>query len=166
MAVVTDPATLSALRQGDPAGIEALWAEYGPRVLRLCRSMTGDEQHADEATTGVFLRLYEEAIDSGFEPDPEIWILRHLVAAARGLEPRTPTPRHGDESERADAIVSSLPAPQRLALALCDVQGLAVERAAGLLGESPAALRATLAEARLAFLPPWEATRRGREPNR
>lgn len=163
---MTDPATLSALRRGDPAGVEALWAEYGPRVLRLCRSLTGDEQHADAATTDVFLRLYEEAIDAGFEPDPETWVLQHLVDATRGLGPRAPTPRHGDEAERADALVSSLPAPQRLALALCDVQGLAVERAAGLLKESTHELRTTLAEARLAFLPLWEATRRGREPNR
>jgi DNA-directed RNA polymerase specialized sigma24 family protein len=161
-----DARAAEALKRGDLAGIEAVWAEYGPRLRRLCRSMTGDEQQADEAVAGVVLALYDEAIEAPLAPDPDTWVWTTAAAAAGRLVPRAPTPRHGDEAERADAVLATLPPEPRLALALCDVLGMAPERAAALTGRTPGRLRELLAEGRLAFAGPWEATRRGREPNR
>lgn len=160
------PDTVRDLRAGRLAGVEALWTDYAPRLRRLCRSLTGDEQHADDLTAGVFLHLHDAAQDCAMEPDPETWLYAAAIDHARRIAPRSPTTRCGDESERVDAILSTMPMADRLALALYDVQGFSLERTATLTGQTPEQTRARLTEARLDFARQWEATRRAREPNR
>lgn len=158
--------TVRRLRAGRAAGVEALWADYAPRVRRLCRSLTGDEQHADELTADAFLHLHEAAQDCALAPDPETWLFGAVVDFARRIAPRGPTTEHGDESERVDAILATMPMADRLVLALYDVQGFSLDRVARLTGQTPEQTRARLTEARLHFARQWEATRRSREPNR
>ena len=158
--------TVRHLRAGRPAGVEALWPSYAPRVRRLCRSLTGDEQHADEATAEAFLHVHEAAVDSELAPDPETWLFAAVLDSLRRVAPRAPTTRHGDESERVDAILSTMPMADRLVLALYDVQGFSLDRTARLTGRTTEQTRARLTEARIDFARQWEATRRAREPNR
>jgi DNA-directed RNA polymerase specialized sigma24 family protein len=161
-----DERILGALRRGAPEGIEALWAERGPRLKRLCRSLTGDEQQADAAVADLFLAIYDAALGANFQPDFETWLWTTALGAARRIVPREPSPAHGDESAHADAVLATLPPAERLALALHDVQGLEPALTARLLGESAEAAGIRIERARRAFLDRWESTRRAREPNR
>ena len=44
-------------RKGDQAGLAELYAEYGRRVLGLCRHLLGSPEAAEDARSEVFLRL-------------------------------------------------------------------------------------------------------------
>ena len=155
-----------ALSRGAPEGIEAIWQAYGPRLRRLCRCITGDEQHADALTAEVALAIYDAAVGAAFPADFDAWLFSVAVAAARWAEPRAPTPSQGDESERIDAILATMPIESRLILALHDVLGFDCAQTAGLLGMEEPEVRARACDARLNFLKRWTATGRVREPNR
>jgi DNA-directed RNA polymerase specialized sigma24 family protein len=163
---VIDPATEAALRRGAPEGIEALWNSHGPRLRRLCRSVTGDEGHADEVTADLFISLYQRASAGPFEPDFDTWLFASSVEFLRTVQPRSPTPVHGDESERVDAILAELPIDDRLVLALHDIQGLDAGATARAMGVTEHDVRRQVDEARHRFEKRWDVTGRSREPNR
>ena len=158
--------TRAALSRGSLRGIEALWETTGPRVRRLCRSITGDEEHADELTAQVFQAVYDAGVEGPIGVDLEPWLYRIVVETARPVTPRAPTTVHGDESERVDAILAVMPIEDRLVLALHDVQGFSCAETARILRSSESDVRARITEARVHFNKQWDATRRVREPNR
>lgn len=119
-------------RRGDQAGLAELYAEFGRRVLGLCRQLLGSPEAAEDARSEVFLRLPRalERYDVSLPFDR--WLLsvtsHHCldVLRRRRLESRLFA---ADLDETDSASVGSEPAPSPLAAVLSD-EGRARVRAA------------------------------------
>ena len=119
-------------RRGDQAGLAELYAEFGRRVLGLCRQLLGSREAAEDARSEVFLRLSRalERYDVSLPFDR--WLLsvtsHHCldVLRRRRLESRLFA---ADLDETEGASVGSEPAPSPLAAVLSD-EGRARVRAA------------------------------------
>ena len=110
-------------RRGDQAGLAELYAEFGRRVLGLCRQLLGSPEAAEDARSDVFLRLPRalERYDVSLPFDR--WLLsvtsHHCldVLRRRRLESRLFA---ADLDETDSASVGSEPAPSPLAAVLTD----------------------------------------------
>jgi RNA polymerase sigma-70 factor, ECF subfamily len=108
-------------RRGDQAGLADLYAEFGRRVLGLCRQLLGSPEAAEDARSEVFLRLPRalERYDQGLPFDR--WLLsvtsHHCldVLRRRRLESRLFA---ADLDETDSASVGSEPSPSPLAAVL------------------------------------------------
>lgn len=155
----SDAELLSRFTRGKGEALaEAVFAtlvdRHGPLVLGVCRRVTGDWHSADDAFQAVFLVLARKAHSVRLEPDDSLsrWLHGVSLRVARrvravtakqtlgardfqGLDPIDPS-RHFDPCEQADrraeidAEIARLPARQRSAVVLCDLEGLSREQAA------------------------------------
>jgi RNA polymerase sigma-70 factor (ECF subfamily) len=149
-------------RSGDPDAVEAVLAEFRPRIHRYCLTRLGDEL-AEDVTQEACLALanalptYEErgvpfsSFVFGIAAN-KVSMARRSLARARefaGVVPDTasaePTPEQravtGDDLSRALAPLGGLPERQREILLLRVVDGLSADEVAGLLGMTPTAVR-------------------------
>ena len=141
---MTADATLRAARRGDLSAFNRLVLEHQTAVYNLAYRLLDDESAAAEATQAAFVSalrgLRAEHIQAF-----RVWVLRCLVQACRPLLGRRAAPA------ALPGGLAALPPAQGLALGLVDIAGLDYAQAAGVLGLSPAHLRADLAAARRAL---------------
>lgn len=171
----TAPAVERA-KAGDPAAVEALIDCYQRKVLSTAWRMLGNREDAHDAAQEVFLRVHKYL--SGFRSDQDFaaWLYRIIVNVCRD-HIRKRGGRHqfaSFESEReagtfeglvsgedveANAIKSqqramiadaldTLPAKERAALVLRDLEGLSTEEVARVLGSSQTTVRTQISSAR------------------
>ena len=148
---VTDEAPLlRRARGGDLAAFNDLVLEHERLVFNLCYQLTGQRQAAEDAAQEAFIAAWRGI--AGLRGDAlRPWLLRIAANACRdelrrrsrrpsssldvALEEGLPEPAHpapspeasalqGELRGRLEAALRTLPAEQRLALVLCDVQGL------------------------------------------
>jgi RNA polymerase sigma-70 factor (ECF subfamily) len=161
-------------RGGDPSAFERLARAYRDRIYRWALVQMGDEDDAEDATQEALVRLHRGLRKFDGRSRFETWLyavvrsatadvrrskgktfrLRERVAA-RGAGEATAEPHpvvEGLEARRIGALVrvflESLPARQREAMDLVDLQGVGQVEAATRLGVSPATLRTHLFRAR------------------
>jgi RNA polymerase sigma factor (sigma-70 family) len=166
--VRTDGQLLAAFRDArDPDAFTALVYRHGPRVLGVCRRITGHDHDADDACQAVFLVLARRAADIRPPDAVGAWLhgvafrtaqdarvmsarRRAKVAPAADL-PDMPVESDAPDLELAvalDAEIAKLPDAHRAAVVLCELDGLPRKDAAARLGIAEGTLSSRLADAR------------------
>ncbi len=162
-------------RDGDSVSFAQLVELYQPQVFRWALGLVRSRDDADDVTQDVFVIAWRKL--STFRGDGSIdsWlyrITRRLALRARrrsvrsrllGALPRNRPSREvyvtdpGGRVDQArllalvDTAAKALPARQREVFELCDLQGLAPQEAAALIGMKAVAARASLFKARAAL---------------
>ena len=171
------PLLIRRARAGDPLAFEILAGAYRDRIYRWALVRTGDEDDAEDATQEALVRLHRGLKKFDGRSRFETWlysVMRSATAdvqrrkakslrlrerfAAWGSPESAADPLRvvdGLEARRIGALVrvflESLPARQREAMHLVDLQGVGQAEAAERLGVSPATLRTHLFRARRAM---------------
>ncbi|HEX4610069.1 MAG TPA: sigma-70 family RNA polymerase sigma factor, partial [Urbifossiella sp.] len=152
----------------DEEAFAALVRRHGPLVLAVCRRVTADADLADDAFQATFLVLARKA--DAVRPREAVrgWLygvavrtaLRARTMAGRRAKrevlvadvpdrPRPPAPdRDPDAVAALDEEVARLPESFRLAVVLCEIDGLSRAQAATRLGVAEGTLSSRLARAR------------------
>ena len=152
----------------DGAAFEALMARHGPMVLRVCRAVLRNPSDAEDAFQATFLVLVKKARTLRGRANLGGWL--HLVAYRVAIQANAAAARRRVQERRAgemSAMTSShdlvipdellpalheeiarLPERLRLAVVLCDLQGVPQARAAESLRWSTRSLQRRLADGR------------------
>ncbi|HZW33872.1 MAG TPA: sigma-70 family RNA polymerase sigma factor [Isosphaeraceae bacterium] len=156
------------VRGHDATAFEALVARHGPMVLSVCRGVLRDPNDAEDAFQATFLVLVKKAGSIGgrvvlggwlYQVARRIALQANMAAARRRAHERqaaqmamitsTSSPNFADELLPAiHGELARLPEELRLAVLLCDLEGLPQAQAAAELRWSERTLRRRLAEAR------------------
>lgn len=164
----SDEELVAALRQSDRNAFDRLVHRHLASIHRYLWRLTGSPEDAEELAQETFLRLWQRA--ASYRPGKArltTWL--HRVAhnlAVDELRRRRPQGSVADDEavddsadpeagalaaetrRRLDAAIRALPASQRSALLLCQVQGLSNREAASVLDVSVRGLESLLARAR------------------
>ena len=151
----------------DEAAFAALVARHGPMVWATARAVLRHEQDAEDAFQATFLALARRAGSVRAGASLAAWLhrvaRRAAVAASRAARSRhrqelalldAPRPVAAEEGPEPDLVaavrvaVARLPERDRLAVVLCDLEGLTYAEAAARLGWPEPTLRGRLARAR------------------
>lgn len=163
---------IDALRRGDAAAFDALYARYRARVLGFLLRLAGRRDVAEDLFQETWVKLARHAPRLAEDTDLGAWLFRvarnawvshrrwsmldlsRLVALQEEV---VAPPRPTSTEERTDAAravarlegaIASLPPASREVLLLVGVEGFGQEQAAAILGISYAALRQRLTRAR------------------
>jgi len=162
---------LARARDGDAAAFAELVRTNADALFAVVRRTVADRHEAEDVTQEAFVRAWR-ALPS-FSGDARFftWLYRIAMNEAAGRArrrrpeplahvPDRAGPREAHPELRAEQAhdrrvleraVARLPADQRAAAILRDVEGLPIEAAADLLGLRPAAFKSRLHRARLAL---------------
>jgi len=149
---------------------ETLYRDLGERVFRLVHRMTGDADLAADLTHDTFVRVYERASQYDGRGAARSWVFQIAVNLVRErgrsasrraalLERESPTFAGSSRSDAArvelrialDEALSKLPARQRVALLLYDVDGYSHADIAAMLGMAEGSSKARVSRARAAM---------------
>lgn len=160
---------------GDEAAFTALVEAWHPRVLRWAAGMLDDPDDADDVAQLVLVRLYAGLHRFRGTARFSTWLYQITRNAARDamrrrgrrrramdrlrtFDPAVPATESAadavdrdDLTQRARAVLATLPERQRTVLDLVDLQGVTPQEAAALLGVAPATARVHLLRARRAL---------------
>jgi RNA polymerase sigma-70 factor (ECF subfamily) len=145
-----DARLLEACRLGDRRAMEALYHRFKRRVFSLVARIAGAHE-AEEVSQEVFVRIYRGLPRFRGESQLSTWIYRLAVNAALSHVERRPKRAEGEEAlaqipakegprsdpylaARLERALVALPAGYRAVLVLHDVEGLAHEEIAEILG--------------------------------
>ncbi|MEP7271119.1 MAG: sigma-70 family RNA polymerase sigma factor [Acidobacteriota bacterium] len=158
-------------QSGDTTAFDELMIAHERRVVAIAWRMLGNREEARDAAQETFLRVYRHlhGFDSG--RDFSGWLYRIVVnvcrdqARKRGRLSLTNDKNEvsalaGDHDVEADAIrtqqralvvraLATLSQKERAALVLRDLEGLATEEVARILGSSPTTVRSQISSARV-----------------
>jgi len=166
------PGFLDRLRRGDPAAFEALVSRHQHRVFGVALRMLGNRADAEDAAQEVFLRAHRGL--AAFRGDAKLstWLYaiaarlclsrlgegeRRLIrveedALARVADAGADPARQLEEDEREAALgraIAELSDERRMVVVLRDLEGLAYEEIADVLGLELGTVRSRLHRARL-----------------
>ena len=152
----------------DGAAFEALMARHGPMVLRVCGAVLRNPSDAEDAFQATFLVLVKKARTLQGCDNLGGWL--HLVAYRVAIQANAAAARRRVQERRAGEMsamtashdpiipdellpalheeIARLPEKIRLAVVLCDLQGIPQEQAAASLRLSERTLRRRLAAGR------------------
>jgi RNA polymerase sigma factor (sigma-70 family) len=160
-----------ATGRGEPRELAfaALVERHGPLVLRVCRSVLRDEAAAEDAFQATFMALARKAGSLWAQDSLASWLHQaayraaihdrsatirrrsheHAAAALRPESVAPPHPANDDDLERIiHEEIDRLPAPFRVAVVLCDLEGRTHEQAARHLGCAVGTVKSRLARGR------------------
>lgn len=159
-------------RYGDPAAFEEIYRRYGEMVYNLALRLAGEPEDAADLTQEVFLRIYRHLGKFRGRSTLKTWIYRvalnhcrSRLARRRPSEPlgaegggrtepvdpaRGPESRAiaGDAGRRVAAALAELPPAFREAVVLRDLEGLAYQEIAEVLGVRIGTVRSRIARGR------------------
>ena len=152
----------------DGTAFEALMARHGPMVLRVCRAVLRNPSDAEDAFQATFLVLVKRARTLRGRGNVGGWL--HLVAYRVAIQANAATARRRVQERRASEMsamassndpvitdellpalheeIARLPERLRLAVVICDLQGVPQVQAAESLRWSTRTLQRRLAEGR------------------
>jgi RNA polymerase sigma-70 factor, ECF subfamily len=170
-----DAELLAAHVDGDPDAFAELVRRHRDRLWAVALRTIGDREEAADAVQDALLSAYRAA--GSFRGDSAVttWLHRVVVNACldrvrrRGGRPTVPLPDDdvldcyvdsqrdaaGRVETRLDiaAALATLPAEQRAALVLVDMQGWSVDEAARILDVAPGTIKSRCARGRARLLP-------------
>lgn len=148
-----DRALLAAHLDGDPDAFGTLVGQHRDRLWAVAIRTLGDREDAADALQDALLSAYRRAASYRGEAQVTTWLHRVVVNACldrarrQAARPTVPLPEGAQEpaqlrdalaeketSLELEAALLALPADQRAAIVLVDVQGLPIEQAARVLG--------------------------------
>lgn len=163
-------------RWGDPTAFEEIYREHAEMVYNLALRLAADPDLASDLSQEVFLRVYRHLGKFRGRSSLKTWIYRITINHCRSRLARRRVPTRsldGDESlaervadpgrgpeERAmaddagrvlEAALAKLPVPFREAVVLRDLEGLAYEEIAHVLGTRIGTVRSRIARGRRAL---------------
>jgi RNA polymerase sigma-70 factor (ECF subfamily) len=162
-------ALIERAQEGDGRAFDRLMLETQERVLGLAWRLLGSREDARDAAQEVYLRVFRHLGRFRAGRDFHGWLYRITVnvckdaarrrrrsptTASTAFEPACP-PEAQDrllDTERWNRLLealASLPARERAALVLRDLEGLTSEQVARVLGSRPGTVRGQIASARL-----------------
>jgi RNA polymerase sigma-70 factor (ECF subfamily) len=162
-------ALVEKAREGDGRAFDRLMLETQERVLGLAWRLLGTREDARDAAQEVYLRVFRHLGRFRAGHDFQGWLYRITVNVCRDAarrRRRAPV-GNGDNPDPGQAAVAeeallgaerwrrllealaSLPAKERAALVLRDLEGLTSEQVARALGSRPATVRGQIASARV-----------------
>jgi RNA polymerase sigma-70 factor, ECF subfamily len=159
--------TLSLAQSGNPEAFEALMRMHEVSVARTALRLTNNRQDAQDAAQEVFLRLHRNLGRIDDSRNLPGWLYRVTVNVCRDiLRKRRSTDSLNDArlaasvSTEADLgreeqlrlveeALRTLPAKERAAVTLRDIEGLSTREAAEILGSSEATVRSQISAARM-----------------
>ena len=167
-----DAALLARLRTGDTRAFEELVTTYQHRLFGVALRMLGSRAEAEEIAQETFLRAHRALGEFRGEARLGTWLyaiasrlcLNRLAAAARRHEAPDETALQQQPAEGGDAAavleqrelqaalhdaVAALPEERRIVVVLRDLEGLAYEEIAEVLGLPLNTVRSRLHRARL-----------------
>jgi RNA polymerase sigma-70 factor (ECF subfamily) len=164
-------ALVERAREGDGRAFDRLMLETQEKVLGVAWRLLGSREDARDAAQEVYLRVFRHLDRFRAEHDFHGWLYRITVNVCRDAarrRRRAPVVRGTDadpgrpaEAEAEEALLgaerwrrllealASLPAKERAALVLRDLEGLTSEQVARALGSRPATVRGQIASARV-----------------
>src|SRR5688500_15743951 len=78
-----DQGLIAKCRQGDGASHFALYSKYSGKVYGFARRFLGDEQHAEDVTQEVFLRVFRKLADFRGDSRFSTWLFRITVNSCK-----------------------------------------------------------------------------------
>jgi RNA polymerase sigma-70 factor (ECF subfamily) len=78
-----DQHLIEGCRRGDRSSHFALYTKYGAKVHGLARRFLGDDQHAEDVTQEVFLRVFRKLADFRGEARFSTWLFRITVNSCK-----------------------------------------------------------------------------------
>ncbi len=174
---VDDADLLAAHVAGDPDAFGELVRRHRDRLWAVALRTTGDREEASDALQDGFVSAFRRA--ETFRGDAQVttWLHRIVVNACldrmrrRKTRPTVPLPEDEDRAaelaldpgddpaetseRRTDvlAALAQLPAEQRAALVLIDMEGYSVDDAAALLGCAPGTVKSRCSRGRARLVP-------------
>ncbi|MEX0799983.1 MAG: sigma-70 family RNA polymerase sigma factor [Dehalococcoidia bacterium] len=174
-----EPALIERSRSGDLDAFNSLVLSHQRQVYNLCLRMLGAPQPAEDATQDTFVAAFR-AVARFRQGSFRAWLLRIAANACydelrrRRSRPQVPLQPRGDDERPAteaaatdeppeqraerrelsaaiEAALAALPADQRLAIILRDVQGFAYEEIAQATGASLGTVKSRIARGRAAL---------------
>lgn len=162
-------ALVERAREGDGQAFDRLMLETQERVLGLAWRLLGTREDARDAAQEVYLRVFRHLSRFKAGHDFHGWLYRITANVCRdaarrrrrrpvanGMKAEPAQPAEAEaillESERWNRLLEalgSLPAKERAALVLRDLEGLTSEQVAHVLGSRPATVRGQIASARV-----------------
>lgn len=173
--------TIRAARDGDRAAFEEIMVLTERRVAQIAWRILGDAEEVKEAVQETFLRLFRHFGRYDEKQDLQAWLSRITVNVCldalrrqkreRMFEPLDETHSGASNERPADVdlmhrddlallrrAIEALPARERMAVLLRDVEGLSTVEVAAALGNSMATVRVQLCRARVKlrrFIQSW-----------
>jgi RNA polymerase sigma-70 factor (ECF subfamily) len=164
-------AVIRAARDGDERAFEEIMLASERRVALLAWRILGDAEEVKEATQETFLRVFRHLRRFDEQLDFFGWLFRIAVNVCRDVEKRrkrrwifAPAEEGmsvASNAQAADDVIAAqddadlltraidaLPAKERLAIILREVQELPTNEVAVILGSSPATVRVQVSKAR------------------
>ena len=157
---------------GDAGAFEELVRRHRDRLWAVALRTLGDPDEAADALQDALLSAYRAAGSYRGDAAVTTWLHRVVVNACldrvrrQRVRPTVPLPEEGREppapGDAADAravridlerALATLPAEQRAAIVLVDVQGWSVDEAARILGCAPGTVKSRCARGRARLLP-------------
>lgn len=159
-------------RHGDRAAFDEVYGEHETMVYNLALSLVGDPERAADVAQEIFLRVYRHLGKFRGRSSLKTWIFRVAVNQCRSrLARRRPwhqplpeeegsqtlvDPRRGPEARtladdagrRLRRCLSEVPEPFREAVVLRDIEGLAYDEIAEVLGVRIGTVRSRIARGR------------------
>ncbi len=149
-----DQALIERYLDGDVAAFDELMRAHEDRVFAVCLRMLRDREAALDATQETFVSVFRKADRFAGRSAFSTWLYRVAVNTCYDAlrrdrrRPTAPLPEHTDppDTQAADAIeaaglrpdieraLQSLPAEFRSAVVLADLEGLALQEVADILG--------------------------------
>jgi RNA polymerase sigma-70 factor (ECF subfamily) len=167
---VSDRFLVGAAQAGDRHAFEALVRRHQGAVYRVALHMLGSEVDAEDAANEALVQAWRALSTFRGESAFSTWLYRIVTnrcvnarAARHSIEPlpevlidRDSDPAEAlAQSERLDALargVLALPAEQRAALVLRELEGLSYEQIAEVVGVTVSAVKGRIHRARLGLL--------------
>lgn len=176
-------------QNGDTSAFDELMVAHERRVVAIAWRMLGNREEARDAAQETFLRVYRHLNKFDSDRDFSAWLYRITINVCRdqarkrgqlptGTEIEGAASLAGHDDIEASALrsqqramvvraLASLTQKERAALVLRDLEGLATDEVARILGSSPTTVRSQISSARVKiknFRDRW--LRPGREEKR
>ena len=154
---------LTALANGDPNALGALYEMFGERIFRYAFRMLGNRTDAEDATAETFLRVLRRSAELRADGAFRTWlfrITRNLCIdklRQHKLMELPPDAQYSGSDDRAtlritvQQALADLPTEYREPLVLCDLEDMAAREAAEVLNISVPALKSRLYRGRRAL---------------
>lgn len=154
---------LTALAEGDPRALGALYEMYGERIYRYTFRMLGNRSDAEDATAETFLRVLRRSAELRADGAFRTWlfrIARNLCIdklRQHKLIELPPDAQYGGGEEKTtlritvQQALADLPVEYREPLVLCDLEDMPAREAAEVLKISVPALKSRLYRGRRAL---------------
>lgn len=170
----SDEAVAAACATGDPAAVAELFDRYHGAVLRFISRVVGSGADAEDLLQATFVEVARGKARFEGASQVRTWMFgiaanvarhhlrsnarRSRLARAVATVARSEPPPNPDDAlaarralHQAERALAALPAAQRIAFVLCEIEGLSAEEAATALGSSQTAVWKRVSDARQAL---------------